>query len=526
MKFHTQSFLILTILLVPAPIHAGQKAGVAGEFYPADKAALEKQVDEALGSIAPSPARPKILIVPHAGYQFSGPVAGRAYREIKGKSYDTVILLGTAHVKKVFGAALDPEGVFETPLGAVPVDPETSLRLLTLTKKIQANPVAFQGEHSIETQLPFLQRSLLIFKIVPLLMQTADLETAQEVGKALAAVIKENEAAGKRTLLVLSTDFAHYPNSKDAMLSDAALLKAIEAVDPEMLSRESAALMEKKIPNLMTPMCGQGAVTAGLFAAKELGISKAEVLMQGTSGDSKKSNTDRVVSYAAAVFYGAPGETLVQKPEEKTAAPVTTDLQKQLLASAREAVRDYLKTGKARGTLKVEDEALNKPQAVFVSLHKHGKLRGSVGTTYPKFPLKQAVVYYAIAAATQDKRFPPVTLEELESLQFEISIVSPQKQVLGPEAIEPGRDGVVMMQGNKVGLLMPQVWEETGWTKEQFLSELARQKAGLEPDAWKDPETKLYTFTTETFVETGAPAKSEDLELQEQPVKKERQDRR
>lgn len=495
-------FLFIPVCLLTTNLHAGQPTYVAGKFYPAGKSELETQVNKFMEGEGLQRGRPRILIVPHAGYEFSGAIAGRAFREIREKDYEVVILLGVAHQHPISGAVLDPEGSFETPLGKIPVDAGTSLRLLTLTQKVRPNPAAFQNEHSLEVQLPFLQRALLYFKIVPLLMQQPDLKTAQEIGEAIATVMKENETAGKRTLLVVSTDFSHYPSREDALLSDSAMLKPIEAVDPQGLFRESREMMRKKIPNLATTMCGEAGVLAGLYAAKSLGILKASVLAQSTSADSKSGDASRVVGYAAAAFYDAPADMQKKAAQESTAFPALRESQKkELLQAARASVKEYLETGKALGSLHVKDEAFNKPEAVFVTLRKNGELRGCVGTTYPKFPLKQAVIYYAVAAATQDPRFPPVQKEEYDSLRFEVSILSPQKRVPGPEAIEPGRDGVVLIQGNHVGLLLPEVWKTTGWTKEQFLNELASQKAGLKDDAWKDPSAKLYTFTTQSFGE-------------------------
>ena len=484
--------IIVSILILPffaSLLWAGQPPQVAGSFYPAGRKELGILADQFLGAAESSAANPpQILIAPHAGYDYSGAVAGRAFREIKGKSYEVVIVLGVAHQAEVpsAGAAMDPKGFFETPLGKIPVDQETAARLLALTPKIQPLPQAFQGEHSVEVELPFLQRTLPDFKIVPLVMNRPDLAAAKEVGEAIASVIKENEIAGKRTLLVVSTDFSHYPSRGEAQVSDAAMIPYIESVDPEGLFAESQTIMNKKIPNLVTVMCGEAGVLAGLYTAKALGISKGRLLSHATSGDVAGGDKSRVVGYAAFVFYPAGSLTEEQK--------------KQLLQTARKSLKEYFETGKTLGSSKGADEFSDKPQAVFVTLRENGELRGCVGTVSPQFPLKQAVMEYAIAAATQDPRFPPVEKEEWDKLKIEISILSPQRLVSGPDAIVPGL-GVVLIQGNHTGIFLPEVWKETGWSKEKFLSELASQKAGLPADAWKDPKTKLYVFTAAAFSE-------------------------
>lgn len=499
-SFRPKSLALLLILGLSSPLQAGQPAYVAGKFYPADKHQLETDIAKYMQGSGMEMGHPRILLVPHAGYEFSGSVAGRAFREIQKKTYEVVIILGTAHQKAVTGAVLDPEGEFETPLGKAAVDAETSLRLLTLSKKILPDPAAFQNEHSVEATLPFIQQSLLYFKIVPLLMSVPDLPSAKEIGEAIATVMKENELKGRRTLLVISSDLSHYPSQEYASLSDNTVLKQIETVNPEGLFQKSQELLAQSIPNLVTTMCGEAGMLAGLYAAQKMGIKKASIVSQATSADSAQGDANKVVGYASALFYDAPAEEVKAAPIHQEKNPVLTDAHKKdLLKASRQVLQEYLETGEARTSLKIEDEVLNKPRAVFVTLRKNGELRGCVGTTFPKFPLKQGVLYYATAAATQDSRFPPVKKEELKDLKIEISILSSQKPVPGPEAVKEG-DGVIMLLNGKHGLLLPEVWKEFKFTKDQFMAALA-EKAGLPADSWKNPATKFFIFSTDTFAE-------------------------
>lgn len=173
--------------------------------------------------------------------------------------------------------------------------------------------------------------------------------------------------------------------------------------------------------------------------------------------------------------------------------------QKILLSLARKAIEEYLKTGNVL-EYKTDDKELLTPSAVFVTLTKKGQLRGCIGTTFPQHPLYQAVINMAIAAATEDPRFPPVNLDELKDIKIEISILSPLKRVFSYKDIKEKVHGVVVRREGRSGLFLPQVWEQLP-KKEEFLSQLCWGKAGLPPNAWQDPKTELYIFTVFAFEE-------------------------
>lgn len=171
--------------------------------------------------------------------------------------------------------------------------------------------------------------------------------------------------------------------------------------------------------------------------------------------------------------------------------------QKELLAIARQSIDYYLKNGKEK-TFETMETGLLTPAAVFVTLTQKGQLRGCIGTLEPRAPLFQTVASFAVAAAVHDSRFNPLTTNELPLTHIEISVLSPMDRVKSGDEIKQNIHGVVVKQGSRSGLFLPQVWEHFS-TKEDFMDELCRQKAHLPANAWKDPKTELLVFTVFAF---------------------------
>ncbi len=484
-------------------VFADHPAYVAGQFYPDNPLELKAEVQGFLtGAEAPKGFSPAILMVPHAGYIYSGAVAGHAFHQIQGKNYPLVILIAVAHRYPVSGAATQIEGAFHTPLGAVSVDTQAVRRLMELSPSVTELPGAFYQEHSLEVELPFLQVALDQFKIVPLLMTRPDLASAQDVGDAVAALVQEKAKQGIRTLIVVSSDFAHYPKVEDAKKSDLKMVDEILKVSPEGLHETSLDLMRQGIPNLETTACGEAGLLAGLYAARSLGELKPELLQHATSAESSEGSADRTVGYASVVFYQKDSAALIpQKAVETPALKLSDEDKKKLLQLARKSVEDHVLSKKKGNQKGFEDLQFRIPKAVFVTLTKHGELRGCIGTLVSQMPLVQAVQNYAVLAATEDPRFSPVNAAELKELSYEISILTEAVKVKDAASIRPKIDGVILTRGPRQGVFLPQVWEETGWTKEEFLSQLASQKAGLPRDAWQDPKTELFVFQVEAFSE-------------------------
>jgi len=244
-------------------------------------------------------------------------------------------------------------------------------------------------------------------------------------------------------------------------------------------------------------MCGFVPVTTALMYAKIRGINHVEVLMHANSGDTS-GDKSRVVGYSSVIFYNSllsagdpPGEGI---------DALSLAEKKELLSIARNSIESFVKTGKAPDA-KSADARLNQIEGAFVTITKHGALRGCIGNIIGQEPLVQTVRDMAVAASSRDPRFPPLTVAELKNIDIEISVLSQPRRVKDASEIQLGKHGVIVSQNGHQGVFLPQVAQETGWSKEEFLSELCSQKAGLPPDAWKDPSTALYVFTADVFGE-------------------------
>jgi len=473
---------------------------VAGQFYPANKNELSKIVDEFLSKTKKQNLNGKIvgLISPHAGYVFSGQTAAWSYKQIEGEKIDTVILIGPSHNYPIEGASLWTGGNFSTPLGEIEIDKQLTNELLS-SKIFQTNSDVHIPEHSLEVQLPFLQKTLKNFRIVAILIN--DEQSYKEVAKVIARAVNNSK---KYVLLVASTDMTHYPKKSDAEIVDKDILKVIEKFKSDQLIKADEKWLSKGIIELHCTLCGLTAVLTVMEASKILGADKSVIINYSNSAASAYGDEGRVVGYGAAAFVKTTGspKSEVRNPKlEEKEFSLTKESQKELLKIARNSIESYLNNGKIPKFKTTNSELLNNG-AVFVTLEKNHNLRGCIGTTEARMPLHQAVTELAIAAAVEDYRFSPITKNELKDVKIEISVLSPLKKISSPDEIIEGKHGVVVRKGFRSGLFLPQVWEHPELSKkEAFLSELCWQKAGLEPDAWKKEDADLYTFTVFAFKE-------------------------
>ena len=468
----------------------------AGQFYPGQKEELSTMIDNFLIKAQPKDITGDIfmLISPHAGFGYSGPTAAYGYKLIKNKPYKTVIILGTSHHKPFNGAAVYAQGSFETSLGILKIDDEFSSDLINRDPDIFTDETAFSGEHSVEVQLPFLQSVLGDFKIVPVVIGDCSLVTCKKV----ASLIKEAIGSRKDILLVVSTDLYHGYDILEANKTDILTLELIKKMDYEGLYY---SLRDTK-----AQACGGFATVIALNIAKEMGHNKVEVLNHTNSAVVTEQNVSGqwTVGYASIIVYNpAPrvykelrGYALVSKGENM----LNNQQRKKLLEIARASINAYLQTGK-KMELSETDPVLKQEMGAFVTLNKHGELRGCIGNLTASQPLYLTVRDMALEAAVHDPRFSALTLSELKNIDIEISVLSPLKRVDSAERIELGKHGVLVRKGYQSGVFLPQVAIETGWSKEEFLNNLCAQKAGLAPDAWKDKSTEIYIFEAEVFSE-------------------------
>lgn len=459
-------------------------AVMAGQFYPSSVAELAGMVDGFLSDAKPPQVKGMIqgLIVPHAGYVFSGKIAGFGFKELQGEDVDTVILVGNSHHARFKGASIMQEGFYETPLGRVEVDSELAKAIAAENRNFMYQPVADTQEHSIEVEVPFLQRVLKGFKIVPILLGNDDDNECKYLADAILKHIK-----GKNVVLIASSDLSHYPSYQDAKFSDGKLIAAVLTGNVENLDTAAAEIEKFGIKNLGTAACGMDSVKVVMEVMKGLGGNEIKLLNAANSGD-VSNDKSRVVGYASIGFFGERRGELLNKAE-----------QKRLLQIAKASVEGIVKNKKVP-QFKETSKMLNENLGAFVTLRENNELRGCIGRFTPTdIPLYQVVTGMAAAAATEDMRFKPVTKEELGRLKYEVSVLSQLKPVNDWQKIRLGKDGVRLVKDGMGGVFLPQVATETGWDMDEFLSQLCSQKAGLPRECYKDPATKLFTFTAQVF---------------------------
>lgn len=460
---------------------------VAGQFYPSSAKELSSSVESFLKKANPPESKDVLtaLISPHAGYIYSGPVAAYGYKLLLYCKYSTVIIIAPTHHLDFEGFAIYKEGSFRTPLGTVPIDKDTAARLVTESPLIKSDEKPFYYEHSLEVQIPFLQKTLKDFKIVPIIAGKGDLPSCRELARAIKKVFSPGE-----TLLIASSDMSHYHSGDNAEKIDKKTISFIEKPDEEGLFTQ--------LRSGKCELCGAIPVVTTMILAKDL-TWKPVVLKYAHSGDITGDNS-RVVGYSSIAWY-----TKKQKVVDKVESNefLTKEEKKLLLTMARQTLEEYLKTGNVPEFFKdiPIPEHLKQETGMFVTLHKDHMLRGCIGYITGREPLHKAVVDLAISSATRDPRFRPVKYEELKDIHIEISVMTPLKRIYDPNEVIVGKHGVVVQKGMASGVFLPQVATEQGWNKETFLTELCKGKAGLPGDAWKNKDTELYIFSADVFGE-------------------------
>jgi len=465
---------------------------VAGLFYPADQTVLSQTIDGMLER-APAHYIPHLkgLVCPHAGYPFSGLTAASAYKTLAGRDVETVIVLGPSHYAAFQGASLPDADAYQTPLGVVPIS-EKAQRLVgtgpfvleprclverppwwTQAPK-PAPPVGEDTpetwEHSVEVQVPFLQKTLTKFKILPVILGDTDPE---QVARVLAGQIDD------KTVIVASSDLSHYHPYNVAKDLDNHCIGAILNLDIDGMKTQEA--------------CGKAPILTLMCLAREKGW-KAQLLDCRNSGD-VTGDKDRVVGYTAIAFYAPAPEHFAAQEKKFLLGLARTTL-------AHVATNGHLPEVSAKDV----PPKLAETKACFVTLTENGALRGCVGHIVPQEPLYRAVVDNAQNAAMRDWRFPPVQSDEVGKIKIEISVLT-EPQPLGfnsPEdllgKLQPYEDGVVIKIGSRGATFLPQVWEQIP-DKVEFLNRLS-EKAGCEPSAWRGRDTSISIYHVEAFNES------------------------
>ena len=473
-----------------------REPAVAGRFYPDSEAELSKKINNYLDKalIEDLPGKPVAIISPHAGYQYSGAVAAYGYKAIKDHGYKRVIVLAPSHYARYRGASILDVEAYKTPLGLVRLNQGICNNLINNPPFFGTLANAHKREHSLETQLPFLQVVLgNDFELIPVLISRLNNDELDFIADKLKPLINDD------TLIVVSSDFTHYgygydyvPFKKDVEAKlerlDYGAFERILALDFDGFFRYKRA----------TGITACGFMPIALLMKLLPSDVQGKILQYDTSG-SILGNFDSSVSYASIVF------TRDNEPPDiiGNRTGLSNDEKLTLLEAARDTLEFAVKGGKKpeinseKYTL---SQTLKEKRGVFVTLNKNGNLRGCIGHIQAREQLINAVIDNTINSSINDARFRPVNEEELSDIEIDISVLSPIKRISGVEKFIIGKHGIIINLGGMRAVFLPQVATEQGWDREDTLAHLCN-KAGLPSYAWKDKEMEFFVFTAEVFHE-------------------------
>lgn len=463
-----------------------RKAAVAGQFYSDDAEALEKYFEKEFNqiTIAPNDKKVRAIIVPHAGYVYSGRTAAWGFATLREKNnYKNVFILGSSHIAAFDGATVFHGSAFETPLGLAEINAE-------ITGILQQNnifkfPQQYQIEdHVLEVEIPFLQYILEPgFRIIPITIGTKSSYALNKIAEALIPYFTEEN------LFVISTDLSHYPSYSDAVKADSTVVQSILSGNPETFDSVVRSSENSGIENYVTAICGYSAVYVLMSIAGSSPGFAYEKLKYSNSGDIS-GDFDRVVGYAA-VAVRASDKKGIDETNETFA--ISENDKNIMFEIARGSIGSRL-SGVSYSLPDSLSKILNEKCGVFVTLHLNEALRGCIGTFRQDRELCKNIQEMATAAAFSDPRFEPLSIVEFKNIDLEISVLTPMIKIDSVEQIVLGKHGIYIKRGNMAGTFLPQVATETGWTLEEFLGHCCRDKAGIGWDGWKDEDTEIYIY--------------------------------
>ncbi|MGD0999533.1 MAG: AmmeMemoRadiSam system protein B [Candidatus Brocadiia bacterium] len=497
---------------LPAPKLAVRMPAVAGGFYPADPKALRATVDACLAEATAAEFKGRILalIAPHAGYEYSGRVAGFSFKQVRPGAFQRVIVLGPSHYGAFRGFSIMDVGAYATPLGEVPLDRPVCAKLAAHELHVRADEFQMR-EHSVEVELPFLQAALGEFRLVPILVGFLGPGDAEKIAAALREYLTPS------TLVVISSDFTHYGASYEYVPFTKDIEQNLHKLDfgaVDLILAKDYGGYVKYMRDPAPTICGRFPIEVLL----KLLPAEAEgrLLKYDTSGR-VTGDFSLSVSYVSAMFTvpadwkpAAAAATTPAAPIEEKA--LTAEEKKTLLRIARDTLEAFVRTGRPP-EIAADPSALTPSLkaecGAFVTLNKKNEgLRGCIGNIgYADPPLRRGLMplYKTVAnmtveACSQDPRFEPVRAGELKDIELEISVLSLARQVRGPEDFEVGRHGIIIRKEGGGAVFLPQVAPEQHWTREETLDHLC-VKAGWPPDEWRKPGMAFYTFTAQVFAE-------------------------
>lgn len=482
--------IFLSVMLIPRPgLHAEtiRKPAFAGSFYPDETKKLTTLIQDLTRDAArtelllPADRPLKALIMPHAGYPFSGLTAAHASRVLSPGQFKKIVLMGPDHRVGFRGCAVSGGEAYDTPLGIVPLHPDAA-RLREQSEIFRAISLSDKNEHSLEVIIPFLKYYIKDFSLVPIVMGPGD------IGQYIDAV---DNIIGPNTLVVASSDLSHFLTYKDAVEKDRATLDMILRLDDDALSK--------------TPDRACGIIPLQVVIRLARRHNWRPVLLHACNSGDTAGDRQRVVGYAAIAFYG---ETTMPDQKNSQAPFIGEKEGEALLKIARDAIEEKLGV-RAKDAVDpaapIADDVLNIRRGTFVTLKIDDQLRGCIGNLAPDRKLIDSIRDNADNAAFRDPRFPPLGREELDKVDIEISLLTepkPLEYIDGKDLVaklRPNIDGVILRKGPYSSTFLPQVWEQLP-DAELFLDHLCL-KAGLPAKAWRQPGLEVLTYQVQYFEE-------------------------
>jgi len=485
-----------------------RRAQMAGSWYSENKDQLAAEVDGLFAEAKPPKIDGKViaLISPHAGYRYSGKAAASNYQLLRGQDIRRVVLLAISHHYPLRGASIPDVTDFETPLGLVPLDGKAVARLRR-SPVVSSVMRAEENEHSLEIQLPLLQRALPKFSLVPILVGRMSDQDYVDLAAILAEIVDSH------TVVVASSDFTHRGVNYGYEVPDGpgdvqARLARLDQGSIDQITKLSRPGLLAYAEKTGTTICGLHPIALLLELLGRFPGSKPHVVSHYTSGD-VTSDWSSSVTYIGMAFTGKwREESKLEEAREagESTFPLTDDDKRTLLRLARLSLEASVRKGRfdPDGVVSIAaTPSLERKAGAFVTLKCKGgadgtctgqgeELRGCIGTLEPSSSVYDVVARRAASAALEDTRFPhPVTVEELPSITIEVSVLTPPRPVKSADEIVIGRHGIILSNGWNRATFLPQVAPEQGWDRETTLRHLA-QKAGLPADAWKKAEFQVY----------------------------------
>lgn len=467
-----------------------RKPYAAGKFYSDNKETLKNDLIKLFAECKKTSETMNVqaIIVPHAGYVYSGKIAASGFSTTsKNCTYKNIFIIGSSHRMAFEGASIYSDGDYVTPLGKATVNREIASELRKKSKVFNFQGDAHLEEHSIEVQVPFIQYYYdKTPPIIPIIIGTNNTTTIKVIAEALRPWFTPDN------LFVISSDFSHYPPYNDAVINDKATADGILSGDPAAFLAVLKKNASKETPGLVTSMCGWTSGLTLLYLTEGNKALEYRKIDYCNSGDSPYGDKTNCVGYNAIVLVEKKQD---QKHDQKLLGKVSFsgDEKQELFSIARNSIKSLLFDNK---NYTIDDSrippALKQQFGAFVTLKMNGNLRGCIGRFQSTEPLYKVVGASAVSSAFEDSRFGPLTKSEYDKVEFEITVLGPMKKINNINEIVLGKHGIYIQKGFHSGTMLPQVPIEYGWTLEEFLGYTSRDKAGIGWDGWKSADISIY----------------------------------